>query len=122
MDPLLFLKMDLNTFFVISLGLALSVLFFWGFRGLPKENWQILACVPMNKNRGDAWRGINYTWYGFFQATGYVLGVALFLVLIGAVAVPSSAALTLIILILAVCAPLSRILAGLVEGLSLIHI
>jgi len=110
------LVVDINNFFVLSLGLALSILFSWGFKGLPKENWQILACIPSNKNRDEAWRGVNYTWYGFFQATGYVLGVAIFLILMGAAAVPGAASLTLIILILAVCVPLSRFLAGLVEG------
>jgi hypothetical protein len=115
MEPLP-LTMNLNNIFVLSLGLALCALFLWGFRGLPKENWQILACIPLHKNKGEAWQGINYTWYGFFQATGYILGVSLFLILMGAVAVPGAAALILIVLILAVCAPLSRILAGLVEG------
>jgi hypothetical protein len=110
------LTMNHNTIFVLSLGLALVVLLVWGFKVLPKENWQVLACVPLHKNKGKSWRGINYTWYGFFQATGYVLGVALFLVLMGAAAVPGAAALTLIVLILAVCAPLSSILAGMVEG------
>ncbi|MDQ1277389.1 MAG: hypothetical protein QG555_429, partial [Thermodesulfobacteriota bacterium] len=83
---------------------------------MPRENWQILACIPWHKNKGEVWQGINYTWYGFFQATAYVLGVSLFLVLMGAAAVPGAAALTLMVLILAVCTPLSRILAGLVEG------
>jgi len=115
MGSLPFLTMNPNTSFVLSLGVALCVLFFWGFRKLPKENRQILACVPLNKT-GGAWQGINYTWYGFFQATAYVFGVALFLVLMGAAAVPVAAALTLIFLVLAICAPLSRILAGLVEG------
>jgi len=115
MEPLP-LTINLNTFFVLSLGLALCAIFLWGFRGLPKENWQILACIPLHKNKGEVWQGTNYTWYGFFQATGYVLGVSLFFILMGAVAVPGAASLILIILILAVCAPLSRILAGLVEG------
>jgi len=57
--------------FVFAVGLLLAVLFRWGFTNLPKENWQILATVPRVKKAGGSWRGVNFTYYGFFNAAGY---------------------------------------------------
>jgi hypothetical protein len=106
----------MNILFVLVLSLILLPFLFWAFRNLPKENWQVLACVPGEKSRGDARRGTNYTWYGFFLATAYVSGVLVFLILMGSIAVPITASFVLIVLILSICTPLAGILARLVEG------
>ncbi|HEY9161155.1 MAG TPA: hypothetical protein VIS94_08720 [Desulfomonilia bacterium] len=41
-----------------------GLMFFWGFRVLPHEDWQIMATVPAHKT-GSGWQGVNLLWYGF---------------------------------------------------------
>lgn len=108
--------MSVNSLFVLSLGLILYIFLFWGFKRLPKETWQILACVPKKKKEGQSWQGINYTYYGFFQATAYVFAVSLLMVLLGSLAVPKIMILTLIVFSLSLCVPLSKLIARVVEG------
>ena len=83
----------------------------WAFRALPREEWQILACVPRGKNASGSWRGLNLTFYGFFTANAYLLAAAVFLMLMGAAGVPAPASLALIALLLGICVPASRLIA-----------
>jgi len=115
MDILHF-SLDSNTLFVLFLGFLQLLFFPWAFRNLPKESWQVLASVPEKESGSKAWQGTNYTWYGFFLATAYVFGVLLFLLLMGSLAASKTACLVLIILVLAICTPLSSIVARQVEG------
>ena len=108
--------MSVNSLFVLSLGLILYLFLAWGFKRLPKEKWQILACVPKEKKEGQSWQGINYTYYGFLQATAYIFAVSLLMVLLGSLAVPKIMVLTLIVFFLTLCAPLSKLIARVVEG------
>jgi hypothetical protein len=101
--------------FVISLGLLLAVLFRWGFKNLPKEKWQVLATVPRVKDEGGAWTGINFTYYGFFNAAGMLVAVALWFVLLGARGAPVSGMAAVGIPLIAVFRPASRLIAKWVE-------
>ena len=92
-----------------------TLLFVWAFRILPSEGWQILATIPMRKEDG-VWRGVNLTFYGFFNATACVFSATLLLFLATSINVPVPMSLLLIGLVLVVCVPASRVLAGLVEG------
>ena len=74
--------------FILVLGGILFFLFRWGFKVLPAENWQILASLPREKNENGAWRGLNLTYYGFFNATALGVAVAIWILLLGSVGLP----------------------------------
>jgi hypothetical protein len=92
-----------------------TILFTWAFRILPSEGWQILATIPSRKEDG-VWRGVNLTYYGFFNATACVFSATVLLLLATSIKVPVSIALLLVGLVLLVCVPASRVMAGLIEG------
>ena len=105
----------INFAFVAALAVGLLALLSWGVRTLPAERWQMLAAIPVEKARDGSWRGVNLTFYGFFSATGTVFGFAILLILLAAVGIAASVAILLAVLLLAVCVPASRLIAGLVE-------
>jgi prolipoprotein diacylglyceryltransferase len=107
-----------ETFFISALGLILASLFWWAFRKLPEENWQILAAVPVHKDAGGHWSGLNLTWYGFFSASAYVLAAAVYLLLTASVGIPQPGAITVLAVMLLICAPSAKILARMIEGKS----
>lgn len=104
-----------ETVVLASAALCLTLYQLWGFRALPEERWQILASVPAVKSGPLEWRGVNLTWYGLLTANAYLAAVALFLVLMGALDVPVTGALPLVVLLLACCVPASRLVARVVE-------
>lgn len=97
--------------FALILGLALA----WGFRALPGERWQILAAMPRVKNGDGHWAGENLTYYGVFNANAYALGIAAFVLLMGAAGAPLSAILAAAVPLLLICVPSSRLVARIVE-------
>jgi hypothetical protein len=101
--------------FTAALALVLALLFSWSFRALPDESWQFIGAVPRRKGKDGAWSGLNLTYYGFFNANAYALATAIFLILFGATGVPLHGAMALVAMILCVCMPASKILAGWVE-------
>jgi hypothetical protein len=104
-----------STVFVIGLGAAFALLLVWGFTHLPREGWQFLAAVPLERGSDGQWRGLNLTYYGVFTATALLLAVMVFLFLLGAVGVSRWRALLVPVLVLAVALPAARLLAWLVE-------
>jgi hypothetical protein len=107
-----------HEWFVVLLGLSLLGLARWAFKQLPNERWQILACVPTIKDPSGRWNGLNLTYYGLLTANALVLAVAVFIVLMGALDVPTSVTLSLILAALLVCLPAAKWVALLVEGTS----
>ena len=105
----------MNIVFVIGLAMALSALILWGVRTLPDERWQMLAAIPLAKAADGSWRGLNLTFYGFFSALGTTFGFAVMLLLLASVGMPVLVSFLLFLLVLLVCIPASRIVAGLVE-------
>ncbi len=105
----------MNLAFVAAVAVGLLALLSWGVRTLPGERWQMLAAVPMTKAADGSWRGVNLTFYGFFSATGTAFGFAIMLLLLASVGIPASLAVLLALLMLMVCVPASRVIAGLVE-------
>jgi prolipoprotein diacylglyceryltransferase len=101
--------------FVLAIAAVLVPIFLWSFRVLPRERWQILATVPLRRTETGR-QGVNLTFYGFFVATAYVLGLAAFLVLASAIGLPLVQVLWIVLLILAATVPASRLVAWLVEG------
>ena len=105
----------LNIAFVVALALGLFALIAWGVRTLPAERWQMLAAVPIAKSDDGSWRGLNLTFYGFFSASGNIFGFVMLLLLLASVGIPAVVSLLLVVFVLALCVPSSRLIAGIVE-------
>lgn len=105
----------LNIIFVLGLVASLSALLYWGVRTLPGEKWQMLAVVPIAKGDDGSWHGLNLTFYGFFSATGTTFGFAIMLVLQASVGMPPFVSLLMVVFVLLVCVPASKVIAGIVE-------
>lgn len=101
--------------FLLILGGVLLLVFFWAFRTLPGEDWQILACLPGRKGSNGVWQGMNLTYYGFFNATACLLAVLIFLMMTGALNVGILAALSVVVPVLLVCMGAARLIARWVE-------
>lgn len=105
-----------DMFFVVSLGYILACFLGWAFRRLPGEGWQMLAVFPAQKSLGNnSWHGINFTYYGFFIATGQLLALLLLLVLLGAMHASLAGSMLIILILLGACLPASRLVAMIVE-------
>ena len=100
---------------LLSSVILLTVYFWWGFRVLPGEKWQVVATMPSSKTEQGEWRGINFTWYGLLTANAYLVAVAVLLVLMGAVGVPPVGTAILSAAMLCCCVPASRLVARIVE-------
>lgn len=105
----------LDEIFLLILCGAIALLFAWAFRTLPEEDWQILACLPGRKDPDGIWHGVNLTYYGFFNALAYVLAVTIFLLMMGALGVTITGALSVVLPVLAICMWASRFIARWVE-------
>lgn len=98
--------------------IILSIYFWWGFRVLPGERWQIAASVPTRRTEQGEWRGTNFTWYGLLTANAYLVAVSVLLVLLGSVGVPPLGTAILVVAMLCCCVPASRLVAMIVEKKS----
>jgi prolipoprotein diacylglyceryltransferase len=108
--------LDHNGLVLFILALALAMLFSWGFRTLPREGWQVMACIPRGRRGDGLWNGVNFTYYGFFNATANVLAVLLLIVLLMSVPVAPAFIFMLAACGLGICIPASKLLARWVEG------
>jgi hypothetical protein len=102
--------------FVLTIGTVMAGLFFWGFRALPNEKWQIIGCLLGGKEPDGAWKGLNLTYYGFFNATAYLFASLVFFILMGSLSVTVTTTFILLLAILMICMPASGMIALLVEG------
>ncbi len=105
-----------NLLFVSGILVFYIIIFFFGFRYLPKESWQIIACVPLHKEKSGVWHGLNLTYYGFFNALAYAVGLLLVIILLGSAGVPFVGVLFLLGIVLGFCVPAASITARIVEG------
>lgn len=103
------------TMIMLCAVFLLAVYFWWGFKVLPGERWQIVASVPSSRTEQGVWKGINFTWYGLLSANAYLVAVAVLLVLMGAVGVPPLGTAILAAAMLCCCVPASRLVARIVE-------
>lgn len=101
--------------FVLGLSAVFTLVLSWGFRTLPREKWQILAALPKAKDGNGAWIGQNFTFYGVFNANAYVLGVAVFILLLGSLSLPLTGIVAAVAALLAVCIPAASLVARVVE-------
>ena len=103
---------------LFSTFILLTAYFWWGFKNLPGERWQIFASMPSSKTEQGDWRGINFTWYGLLVANAYLVAVAVLLVLMGSIGVPPLGTAILAAAMLSCCVPASRLVAKIVEKKS----
>ena len=101
---------------VLLLALFCYAVLAWGFRTLPRENWQILAALPRRRDAAGTWEGLNLTWYGLLTANAYLAATAVLFLLLGTLHAPLGGVLTIAVLMLGICVPASRVVAWLVEG------
>lgn len=104
-----------NLIFLIISGLVLVNIMGWGFTHLPRERWQMLAVVPLQKNETGKWLGINLTYYGFFIATSELLALGLLIILLASMGISLLGTLVVTAIMLLFCVPSARIIARLVE-------
>lgn len=107
--------MMFNELFVAGVAICLGGLLFWGFRVLPQDKWQFLAAIPRKNLEDGRWQAINLTSYGLFNALAHMIALALLLVLTGAVGISADKVFLIILVLMAVCLPASRLLAGWIE-------
>lgn len=105
-----------NLIFVSGILIFYIAVFFFGFKYLPRERWQIIACVPLYKKKSGSWQGLNLTYYGFFNALAYATGLLLVFILLGSAGVLFTGAFFLLVIVLGFCVPAASIIARLVEG------
>ncbi len=101
--------------FLLCLSLAIGLLFAWAFRTLPREDWQILACIPGRKGADGIWSGVNFTYYGFFNTLAFVVATTIFLLILGSIEVSPLAAGIIIAPVLAIGMWAARFIARWVE-------
>ena len=106
----------INTIIVGILALTLALFFSWGFRVLPREQWQIMVFVPKMKLQNGLWQCRNLTWYGFFCAFAAVRAAAILIVLLRSIDIPLSVIVMLGSILFLILAPASMIIARLVEN------
>ena len=105
----------LNEIFTFILAAISIFLFSWAFKTLPKEGWQILACLPYLKGQNGRWHGVNLTYYGVFNALAVGFAVTIFLIMVGSISQPVGGTLFIISVIIIICLPASRLIARLIE-------
>ncbi|MBI4776934.1 MAG: prolipoprotein diacylglyceryl transferase [Deltaproteobacteria bacterium] len=108
-------RMMIDEILVGGMALAYIVILVWSCRVLPGERWQVLATMPLAKNEQGWWRGLNITYYGFFQACAFTAALSVMLVMLGSVRMGVLETLSAPLLLLAVCVPASKLVARLVE-------
>jgi len=101
--------------FIFTLSILILTLIVWGFKTLPKEKWQIMAVLPKEKSLHGKWAGLNLTYYGLLCANAYTFAVVIFFILGASAKIPLPLLCLLILMILALCMPASKIVAKIVE-------
>ena len=101
--------------FLLAAALLFTLLIIAGWRWLPGERWQILATMPVAR-LAAGWQGRNLTWYGAVLATAAILGVGFVLALTGAAGQALAPVLAVLALLVGLCVPAARLVAGWVEG------
>lgn len=101
-------------FFLLFMSVVLGHLLGWGFKHLPRERWQMFAVVPLAKT-GEQWQGANLTYYGFFIATGQLISLMLFLVLLGSLELSILMVSLVVAILFLFCIPAAKLIAMVVE-------
>ena len=106
MTETLFLALS-GTLFALAIGL--------GWRLLPHDRFQVLASLPLRPVGANRWQGCNLTWYGALLASAVVMGLLFVLTLAASGGVPAAPMLAVLLGLLVLCVPASRLVARVVE-------
>jgi prolipoprotein diacylglyceryltransferase len=104
--------------FIAVLSVAMAALLAWSLRNLAADRWQIIAALPVapqGPGRDEGWRGVNFTYYGFFLATAITLSAALALTLAASIGVGPVHTTLLIVPLLGVGVYASGLVARVLE-------
>jgi len=104
-----------NEWFLVAIGGALLGLLAWCFRILPRERWQFVATVPVRKNTDGSWSGVNLTFYGLLSATAQAIGLAILLLLTGAIGIQTGPLSAVVLVFGLIVVPSARWVARVVE-------
>lgn len=107
-----------NEIFLGTLTVIFAVLLWWGFKTLPGESWQIIASLPVSRDESGVWKGVNLTYYGLLTASTCIIAIALLFILMGAIGIPLTGTLAMVIILLLNCIPASRLMARIIEKKS----
>lgn len=102
--------------FILLLALCCALYLWWGATALTGESWQFIATIPVAQQGNGQWHGLNLTWYGALTANAYVAAVLIIFVLLGAAGIPLAGTFLMVIALLVLCVPASRVIARIVEG------
>lgn len=101
--------------FISILSIILMVLSIFGIRYFPGERFQFLFAIPYKKLSNGSWLSLNITFYGLFNAIAYTLGSFIGVLLLISVGLTRIQVLTILITILSICIPSSKIIAKIIE-------
>jgi hypothetical protein len=101
--------------FVFSIAAVLATCFAWCFRNLSKERWQIIGAMPVCKDKNGQWQGVNFTYYGFFNAVAVTLAVLMVFVLLAATGLAPMVIGSIVLGVVCLFTPASKWIARLVE-------
>jgi len=104
-----------NLVFLTCLSVVLGIIFFLSFRHLPKENWQFLAALPLERNPDGTWKARNLTWYGALTAFAFTSALALFLILAKASRAETLPVAIFLAVVLVIAVPSAKIAAYIIE-------
>jgi len=104
--------------FIGTIAILTFTAIIWGGKVLPREKWQILATLPLEKERNGKWKGLNLTYYGLLSANGYTFAVVMFFILGASAKIPALGLCLFILALLGVCMPAAKIIARIVEKKS----
>ncbi len=101
--------------FITIIALILSVVYSWAFKHLPRERWQILGVIPIDKQPDGRWHGRNLTYYGLINACAATFALAILFVLLAACGVTVKMMLITLIAAISLFAPFAKWTASWVE-------
>lgn len=102
--------------FIVALALFLGATYWWGFSRLAGENWQFIGTRPLQKEPEGTWLGVNFTFYGLFNANACTLATGVVFVLLTAAGVSEAIVALICLLLIGICAPSAKWVARWVEG------
>ena len=104
-----------SSLFLFLLFLSLALFFWWAFKTLPQEQWQIFATLPIQKGEGAKWTGLNLTYYGVLTACSVTFSVFIFAMLLASNGLSIIAIFEFSIILLGLVIPSAKIIARLIE-------
>lgn len=102
-------------FFIMLLSAILGILSILGIRFFAGERFQFLFAIPYKKLSNGSWLSLNLTFYGLFNAIAYSLGSFVGVLLLLSVGLTKLQVLIILITILTICIPSSKLLAKIIE-------